>query len=257
MHASICSWALTSLAHDDVLAFIAELGVGLVDVRLCDVKTEEQRAALNRSGLSVGCLSLAFALWGIAPLSGTDTDEPRRVAEEGIRLAAQVGAPAVYLCPDEDRSPEGLARFSVEVARLASFAQDLGVVLCLEHFPGETSGLATIEETVEFLRRINHPNLKLLIDAGHAQITRESAAEALRAHGELVGYLHVNDNHGDEDLHLGLLEGSMQREQLREILIAARESAYAGPVSIELSDSLTDAKHSVSSSVRLLREFCP
>ncbi len=253
MELSVCCWALSSLPQAQVFSTLADEGVEFIDVRTSDVDSPETVRALRESGLRVGCLSLAFALEHLPPLSGKSPERARLEAQRGIALAAEIGAPVVYLCPDEDASSEALDRFSAELKKLASFSENLGVVLCIEHFPG--LALSSIEATAAFVRSAGHPNLKLLIDVGHAQITNENTLRALRTHADILGYLHVNDNHGDEDLHLGLLEGVMERSTLADTLEEAGNSSYDGPVSIELSWTLENPEVSVRRSIRLMREL--
>lgn len=253
MDLSVCCWALESLSPAEMFKLIADESVQYVDVRLQDVASPEQRAALNNSDLKISSVSLAFALWGKPFLSGDAPEATRKIAEKGLIETAQLGASIAYVIPDEDGSEQALARFANELNHLATFAQNQGVLLCLEHFPKRA--LSSIESTVGFLREVNHPNLKLLLDSGHAQISNESAPDALRDLGELVGFLHVNDNDGKEDLHLGLLDGVMERSSLAATLEAAAAAAYSGPVSLELSWELDNPSSAVRRGAQLLQEL--
>lgn len=253
MDLSVCCWALETLSPMDMFKLIADESVQYVDVRLQDVATEEQRGALSDAGLKISSVSLAFALWGKPFLSGDSPDETRKIAEQGLIETAELGASIAYVIPDEDSSEEALDRFAKEIKHLASFAQDQGVLLCLEHFPKRA--LPSIASTVEFIRKVDHPNLKLLLDSGHAQISKESAPDALRDLGDLVGFLHVNDNDGEEDLHLGLLDGVMERSSLAATIDAAAKAAYSGPVSLELSWTLDDPSSAVRRGTQLLQEL--
>lgn len=253
MDLSVCCWALESLSPSKMFGLIADESVKFVDVRLQDVSSEEQKNALADSGLQVSSVSLAFALWGKPFLSGDSPEETRAIAERGLIETAELGAKIAYVIPDEDNSEEALTRFAKELDHLASFAREQGVLLCLEHFPKRA--LPTIASTVEFLRKVDHPNLKLLLDSGHAQISKESAPDALRELGDLVGFLHVNDNDGEEDLHLGLLDGVMKRGSLEATLEAASKASYSGPVSLELSWTLEDPASVVRRSTQLLQEL--
>ena len=75
----------------------------------------------------------------------------------------------------------------------------------MEHFPG--TALPTVSETLAFLQGVDHPNLYLLFDTGHAQISGEEMVATIKAAGPQLGYVHLNDNDGLGDFHLPLLDG--------------------------------------------------
>ena len=74
-------------------------------------------------------------------------------------------------------------RYGDRYSALAEHAQDYGVKLCIEHFPG--SAFPTVAATLDFIKAINHPNIYLLFDIGHAQMTNEDPAELLPLAGDL------------------------------------------------------------------------
>lgn len=93
----------------------------------------------------------------------------------------------------------------------------------------------------EVVRAVNHPNLKICLDIGHAfchsKIPIEGWIEEL---GELIGYVHLHDNHGDQDDHLSLGKGLIPLDQVCYTLErCAPQATWAlevGPESLE--DSL-------------------
>lgn len=93
----------------------------------------------------------------------------------------------------------------------------------------------------EVVGQINHPNLKICLDVGHAfchgKIPLERWIEEL---GGLIGYVHLHDNDGDQDDHLALGEGRIPLDQICYTLERlAPEATWAlevGPESLE--DSL-------------------
>jgi sugar phosphate isomerase/epimerase len=112
---------------------------------------------------------------------------------------------------------------------LAGHAADSNIVLCVENmppgvFPGsEMADLATIVAAVD------HPNVGLAVDTGHAHLVHSAPRETLAA-GSMLKTTHVHDNHGKQDVHLppgrGTIDWGAWVEALDEI-------GYEGPVMLE------------------------
>ena len=61
------------------------------------------------------------------------------------------------------------------------------------------------------------------------QAAVREAAGAVRSAGRRLGYVHLDDNDGRQDLHLGLTEGVLTKPSLKRTLDALREVEYQGP----------------------------
>lgn len=71
-----------------------------------------------------------------------------------------------------------------------------------------------LEHTPEMLSRvltgINRKNVKACLDIGHAHChSKVSVVERIKVLQDQIGYVHMHDNHGKEDEHLGLGQGNM------------------------------------------------
>ena len=164
-------------------------------------------------------------------------DEAARGAHaELTEIRAALGASAAYVVPDED--PSSLDRYAAELKRVADRGGEMGVRVCVEHFPGST--LPTAAGTIAFLREVGHPNLFLLLDIGHAQMSEENPASIISDAGPLLGYVHLDDNDGSRDLHLGLTDGILTEAALADCIAALRDIAYRGNLSLELHPGLPD-----------------
>jgi sugar phosphate isomerase/epimerase len=68
----------------------------------------------------------------------------------------------------------------------------------------------TPELLSELVRRIDSPLLDIALDIGHAHAysntTSSKWVESLKGQ---IGYVHIHDNHGQEDEHLALGEGNI------------------------------------------------
>lgn len=240
MKSACCCWALTG-AEEDVLAQLAGIGVQWVDIRPQDFAAKTSRRVMQRLGLSVSCLGLSFGIpQGIAVDSG-DKDEANVALHHtlwGLEYAAEMGASTAYIIPGLDSSAEALARYGDMLTTLADRAATLGLALAIEHFPGRA--LPTIAGTLAYLRALNHPNLYLLLDIGHAQMSKEDIPTAIANAGDRLAYVHFDDNDGVGDLHWALGDGLLTHEALAATYRALRASGYTGAVSLELSPQLPD-----------------
>jgi len=223
---------LTSLPGDFTAAVhrLAALGFRYVDVVGLPERPMEHTEALAASGLLVGCASIGRALPAGQTLDAESLDA-RRAAVEMTRLhiadAARLGATACYLVPGKDESAAGLARFTESCSLLADFAAGRMVRLCVEHVPG--SALARADDTLAWIRSVGHANLRLLLDVGHCLITGEDPLASVVLAGPLLGYVHLDDNDGKNDLHWPLLRGRLTESILHNVLTACRNlSGVAG-----------------------------
>ncbi|MCD4655046.1 sugar phosphate isomerase/epimerase [bacterium] len=93
-----------------------------------------------------------------------------------------------------------------EVKRYA----DMGVKIVMENI---------VDDTPEFLRRVHdtvdHPNFKLCLDTGHVNVWSESGMdEWLAGLGNRISHIHVHNNDGLTDQHLGLDQGTLDLKTL-------------------------------------------
>jgi len=240
MHLSCCIWALTS-PEEDNLKRMAELGFSWIDIQPAMLATPESQGLAQKLGLSVSCVGASFGLPDGASLDSPDAHaRAAALARMGKSLAhaASLGATSAYVIPGMDGSREGLVRYGDSVAAAAQMAQQHGLTLGIEHFPGKA--LDTAAATLDFVRAVAHPNLYLLFDSGHIQMRREDPAAVIRQAGERLSYVHLDDNDGVGDLHWSLLDGVMTEASLRDIFAALDEIGYNGGVSLELSSRLAD-----------------
>lgn len=242
MTLSCCIWALTG-PETDILTQIANLGFQSIDIQPGMLATDSLRTQAQNQGLGVSCMGVSFGLPPGASLDSQHADSRRAALEHMERAfahAAMLGARAAYTVPGVDGQSDSLARYGESLAAAADLAQAHGLTLSVEHFPGRA--LATAGETLDFLGQIGHPNLYLLLDLGHIQLSREDPAAVIRRAGSRLGYVHLDDNDGVGDLHWALLDGVMSETTLTESFAALAEIGYVGPVSLELSPNLPNPR---------------
>ncbi len=75
----------------------------------------------------------------------------------------------------------------------------------------------------DVVKSINHPNVDINLDIGHAHCeSRTPVLKWIEQLGGQIGYVHMHDNHGQRDEHLGFGQGTLP---LEEACIALNEYA--------------------------------
>jgi sugar phosphate isomerase/epimerase len=251
---------LTSLPLDfgPALAQIQALGFTHVDlVGLID-RPGGHRDALADSGLLVGCVAVGRGLPNGITLDAPDVAVRHQAVahvERQITDAAQLGASCCYLVPGHDPHALGLRCFADACAALADFAAARQVRLCVEHLPGRA--LATVAATLQWLDRIAHDNLYLLLDLGHCLISEEDPTQALVQAGRRLGYVHLDDNDSAQDVHWPLLTGRLTADMLEAFLTVLDMDGYDRGMALELNPMNRDPVAALREGKRLVQTFIP
>jgi D-psicose/D-tagatose/L-ribulose 3-epimerase len=122
--------------------------------------------------------------------------------------------------------PGDRARGLEGISNLASFADNLGINLCLEVLNRfENHVLNTAEEGVAFVKEIGKPNVKVMLDTFHMNIEEDSFGKAIRTAGPLLGHFHTGENNRRVPGKGGL--------PWHEIGTALPEAGYGGGIVME------------------------
>jgi sugar phosphate isomerase/epimerase len=246
---------LTSLPHafEAAVPEMARLGFNHLDVVALSERPTAHREALADAALLVSCAALGRDL----PEGQTLDAEPiaaRKAALDQLKRhivdAGTLGATHGYLIPGLDGTSAGLSRFAEACRLLADFAGQRKIALCLEHIPGRA--LSSAGGTLSWLDKLAHPNLLLLVDVGHCLITREDPAAVIRQAGPRLGYVHLDDNDGEGDLHWPLLTGRLEEDVVVRMVDALRATGYAGALSLELNPNNADPSAALQHGKRII-----
>ncbi len=139
---------------------------------------------------------------------------------------------------------EGLEKVWLRACRL-------GLPLCIENlFPG----LGPFNEPDDFTSIFAaFPEMKLVLDTGHANIGNKSGKRVLdfiRRFGDRLIHLHVSDNNGNQDEHLPVGHGNINFKAVARALEAA---GYNGTVTLEIFSR--DRTELVKSRLKLEKVF--
>ena len=137
----------------------------------------------------------------------------RQRIQEGLGIALQLGAKHIVYhhgrVPRAGPEPSWIER-SADFWRtfMREVPTDIHVHLenMLEEGPSVLSGI--IDE-------VGNPNLRANLDIGHAHCNSLTpVVEWIQSLGNRIGYVHLHDNNGDRDEHLGLGRGSIPVEDV-------------------------------------------
>lgn len=182
-----------------------------------------------------------------------DPAAQRAFVETACERAAEAGVTAIVFGSGGARAiPEGFDRAAawrqlVDFgALLAPLAQRHGVTIAVEPLNRqECNVLTTVGECAALVREVNHPGLRLLVDAYHFLRDGDSL-EALAAHGSLLAHVHV------ATVPKRLVPGAEPCDfgPFFEVL---KRVGYTGRVSIEAR--LDDAARELPAALALLRRL--
>lgn len=105
--------------------------------------------------------------------------------------------------------------------------EEYGVTICMEQLTHlETNFCQTVEETVELIDAINHPNFQLLLDTKAMAFQAEDRPTLIRKYAKYLRHYHANDEN---------LEGpGFGKVDFGPIFAALREIGYTGYMSVEV-----------------------
>lgn len=110
----------------------------------------------------------------------------------GVSYAGWQAMPKHGITMDEKRRKEDIALDSM--GKLIKVAEDNGVYYCCEVVNRfEQYLLNTAKEGVEFVKKIDSPNAKVLLDTFHMNIEEDDLVQAILDAGEYLAHFHVGE----------------------------------------------------------------
>lgn len=96
------------------------------------------------------------------------------------------------VAPDKEAHREASLKSMREIIRTA---EDFGIDYCLEVVNRfEQFLINDAEEAVKFVREIDNPRAKILLDTFHMNIEEDSISKAVLTAGDKLGHLHIGEN---------------------------------------------------------------
>lgn len=226
------------------------------------------RARIEDAGLFV---SQIHGPWTWPP-SYDATQEARRVRLEqmkcSIDMTAALGCrhwvihPLMpFACRDTllHKEQEALEINRSFMRELLPYAEQRGVIICLENMPMKTLAMASPAAILRFVQEIDSAYFKVCLDTGHTtMVSDRSLADVVRLLGDELRVLHIHDNGGEHDEHLlpgkGIIDWHAFVDALHDI-------AFDGVFSLEAlpSKDLPDDAYKIAlaDTVRQLKAIDP
>lgn len=80
---------------------------------------------------------------------------------------------------------------------------------------------------LDVYKKVDHPKFKLCLDMGHAHCYSEiPVMEWAEGLSPYIGHVHVHDNAGDRDSHLGLGKGTLPYHEVLKLLPVSKERTW-------------------------------
>ncbi|SDX83788.1 sugar phosphate isomerase/epimerase family protein [Citreimonas salinaria] len=216
---------------------------------------EARRAMSEAESRGLRLVSMQSLLFGVEGAALFGNAEARETFEHGmtraIGLAGRFDIPnMVFGSPRQRCIPEGMTpgpaqeRAIDTFRRLGDRAERAGTVITVEANPARygTNFLNTFDEAADFVARVDHPRIRMILDMGAMHLNEQIglAADRARDHSGRIHHVHVSEPH--------LAPAPADIAPLSRVLDALSDSGYEGAVSVEMARSdggLTAVKESL------------
>lgn len=200
MQLGVCSSAIASAkalasapidyVEENVQAFLAPEG-----------PAEEFAKRLSQASSSARTIAAACCfLPGSHKCTGPVIDETRLLAYAGeaFRRAKRAGIDTIVFGSGGARGltdgfpvAQATEQFVSLLGKLGPLAARHGVTIVVEPLNrGECNFINTLDEGAEIVRRVDHPNVRLLADLFH-MLRNDETPDAIRRHGDLLAHTHI------------------------------------------------------------------
>jgi len=179
----------------------------------------------------------------------------REHTEACIRMARTLGVPTISTEPGGPllrmNRVEAFDLFADGLEQVLPVAQDLGVKILIEPEPWLL--LSGMEETVDFIKAMDHPWLGLNFDAGHFFCLGLDPAKLILKHKELLEHIHIEDIAANR-VHHHLIPGQGAMD-FKSIFQALNQVEYPGFITVELYPFEDDPESAARKAYRFLAPF--
>ncbi len=171
-----------------------------------------------------------------------------------IEMTAALGAKTISLQPGgpmgHDTRSACLDRYEAGLREVLPAAQKHHIILMVEPEPGLL--IETSAQCVEFLSRINHPNLKMNCDLGHFFCVGEDPAHVLKSAQPWIAHIHLEDIREDR-IHQHLIPGRGAMNW-PAIFSAIRTIQYGGWITVELYPYESTAEEAARAAIDFIQK---
>lgn len=192
--------------------------------------------AIKAKATELGIATATFCVAGNGTLvDPANTDNWVAGALESIEVGKNYGIPTMIVTTGNEMEICRCEQHNAVVAGLkaiAPAAEAAGITIVLEplNILVDHGGyyLSTSKEGFEILNKVDSPNIKLLYDVYHQQITEGNLIQTIRENIDLIGHFHMADVPGRHQPLTGELN-------YKNIFAAIADTGYSGFVGMEFA----------------------
>jgi len=264
MHVGINAWCwgapITTDRLEEIAPHAADMGFDMVEIPIesvGDLDYERGREILEENGLDASTVVAMTEDRDLLVEDEATRANGRAYVRECIEASATLGATNLvgplyaavgrtWKQAAEERE-EDIELLADQLSELAAYADDHGVVLCVEPLNRfETSFLNTTEQAVEVIDRVDSDACQLLLDTFHMNIEEKSFQAAIEHGGSRVAHVHANGND----------RGAPGNDHLpwEDIAASLQGVGYDGPLVIE---TFTPEVESIAKAAAIWRTLEP
>ena len=196
------------------------------------------RAKADALGLELSCIVGAGAIAPGGMVDPEDHDRVERQFKKAVETAKKLNCKQLVGLSGNERTDiprEQQTEYVIQCAkRLAPIAEDNGVTIVMEALNPlvDHKGyfMCRTDHTMQIIQGVGSPNVKMLFDIYHQQITEGNVIRNLTENIERIGHFHVADNPGRKEPGTGELNYA-------NIFKAIHGTSYKGFVSLECGHS--------------------
>ncbi len=248
---SVCLWCYNGfmqregMSLDDFAAAVAEIGIKSIELT-----NPDQWPTLEEHGLICAMTPSHGITRGLNRVA--HHEEILDTLRNRIDATAEAGYPNV-ICFSGNREgmddEEGLANCIEGLKKIAPYAEEKGVTVCLEYLNSIDHGDYMADSTewcVKLVEGVGSPRVKVLYDIYHAAMMKEDILRDIREHHACWGHYHTGGYPGRNEID------DSQELDYREIMLAIAETGFDGYVGQEFVPRREDAL----ASLRQAFEIC-
>jgi hydroxypyruvate isomerase len=189
-------WTGTKLSFEERCQILSKIGFKGVDL-----PTADQVPIMKKYGLAPAMMTGTGTSFqqGLIRKELHDKFEP--AFRTGIDMCADLGCPNLIALPGERRGmsrEEGAENAAAMLNRVKGYAEQKGVTLCMEITNSKVAAdqrtdqvFDRLEWGLDVCRKVNSPNVKIVYDIYHAQISNGDVTRNLRDHFAHICHIHV------------------------------------------------------------------
>lgn len=239
MKFSICSWVFGEKPIQEIMKFASETGYDEIEVHANveaydwdQIKKYSQDYHISIRGLS-GDAGWPNEETDMAHADPRTRDKAVTHFKRQVDAAYTVGAEYIVVSPSAPGKSAPLGNgeedwnWAIEsVKKLASYANERGIDLIMEPLNRyESCLLNNARQAKQFIKEVNHPNVKTMLDTFHMNIEETSLSKPFVELGDDLAHIHVADSN-----RKGIGRGRLPFDEVASVI---KETGYNGTITVE------------------------